>query len=339
MKNYVIIPTYKEADNLKELLPLLTKYNVIIVDDNSLDGTEEICRKYKNVKLIVRKEKRGLASAVIDGIKSIKEKDAKVVVMDADFQHDPGKLPEFFKALDKNGFVYGSRNRLNMPLNRKIVSKTAKGLANILVPETRKIKDPMSGYFGFRLNAVNIDKVRPVGYKIMLEFITNLKAGESIKEIEYEFGERKFGSSKLGFKVMTDYIKQILRLNNYRIFIFALVGLSGLLVNEAIAFLLHPYLPFYFVFPISAESSVITNFALNHNFTFKRRVKFTKALPRYNLIALAGLLINVGVALYLSMFIEYLLANFFGIILAFVFNYSLSETVAWSNIVGYDEKK
>jgi Glycosyltransferases involved in cell wall biogenesis len=89
MKNYVIIPTYKEADNLKELLPLLTKYSIIVVDDNSLDGTEKICRKYKNVKLIVRKNKRGLASAVIDGILSIKGNDAKIVVMDADFQHDP----------------------------------------------------------------------------------------------------------------------------------------------------------------------------------------------------------------------------------------------------------
>lgn len=338
MKNYVVIPTYKEVDNLKELLPLINRYNVVIVDDNSLDGTEKLCSKYKNVKLIVRKGKRGLASAVLEGVLSIKEKDAKVVVMDADFQHDPKKLPYFFDALDKNGFVYGSRNRLNMPFYRKIISKTAKILANILVPETRKVNDPMSGYFGFRLNAVNVDKVKPIGYKIMLEFIVNLKANESIKEIGYDFSERKFGSSKLGFKVMVDYIKQVLRLNNYRVLIFSLVGLSGILVNEGIAFLLHPYLPLYQVFLVSAESSVLTNFTLNHNFTFHRRVKFTKALPRYNLIALAGLLINVGVALYLSMFIEYLLANFFGILIAFVFNYSLSETVAWSNIISYHEK-
>ncbi len=338
MKNYIVIPTYKEVDNLRELLPILTRYNVIIVDDNSLDGTEKLCKKYKNVKLIVRKGKRGLASAVIDGVLSIKERDAKVVVMDADFQHDPKKLPDFFNALDKNGFVCGARNRLNMPFYRKIISKTAKGLAKILVPETNAVSDPMSGYFGFRLNAVNLDKVKPIGYKIMLEFIVNLKPNESIKEVKYDFRERKFGSSKLGFKVIIDYIKQVLRLNNYRVLIFALVGLSGVLVNEGIAFLLHPYLPLYLVFLVSAESSVLTNFMLNHNFTFHRRVKFTKALPRYNLIALAGLLINVGVALYLSMFIEYLLANFFGILIAFIFNYSLSETVAWSNITNYHEK-
>ncbi|MCL5420804.1 MAG: glycosyltransferase, partial [Candidatus Parvarchaeota archaeon] len=96
MKNYVVIPTYKEAENLRELLPLLKDFNVIIVDDNSNDGTAQICGGFKNVKLIVRKNERGLASAVLSGVKTITDKQAKVVVMDADFQHDPKKLPEFF---------------------------------------------------------------------------------------------------------------------------------------------------------------------------------------------------------------------------------------------------
>ena len=143
MKNYVIIPTYKEAENLKELLPLLTRYNVIIVDDNSLDGTEKICRKYKNVKLIVRKNKRGLASAVIDGILSIKGNDAKIVVMDADFQHDPDKLPEFFSKLNKYDFIYGNRINLTMTLYRKVMSKTAAFLARTMIPQLNKIDDPM----------------------------------------------------------------------------------------------------------------------------------------------------------------------------------------------------
>jgi dolichol-phosphate mannosyltransferase len=87
MKKYVVIPVYKEAENLKDLLPLLRDFNVIIVDDDSKDGTERICSNFKNVKLIVRKNQKGLASAVVYGISSIKEKNAEIVVADADFEH------------------------------------------------------------------------------------------------------------------------------------------------------------------------------------------------------------------------------------------------------------
>ena len=330
MKNYVIIPTYKEAENLKELLPLLTRYNVIIVDDNSLDGTEKICRKYGNVKLIVRKDKRGLASAVMDGILSIKEKNAKVVIMDADFQHDPSKLPEFFGKLNKCDFVYGNRTDLTMAPYRKIMSKTAAFIARTMISQLNKIEDPMSGFFGFRLSSAYIKKIRPVGYKIMLEIAVNLKDNAKIDMVNYKFGGRKFGKSKIRFKTLLEFVLQVLRLNNYRLLLFSLVGLSGVAVNEGIAFLLHPYLPLYTVFILSAETSIITNFLLNHNFTFKKRTRLTKALLRYNLVALTGLVINVSIALYLSLFIEYLLADFVGILIAFVFNYTLSERFAWA---------
>lgn len=329
MKNYVVIPTYKEADNLRELLPILSKYNVVIVDDNSLDGTSKICRKYKNVKLIVRKNKRGLSSAVIDGVLSIKEKNAKIVVMDADFQHDPSKLPEFFRKLNKCDFVYGNRTNFTMSIYRNILSKTAAFIARTMVPQLSKIRDPMSGFFGFRLSSVYIKKVRPLGYKVMLEIVTNLKDGAKIDTVNYTFGSRKFGISKLSFKTVMDFFLQTLKLNNYRLLIFGLVGLSGVGVNEGIAFLLHPFLPLYAVFTLSAEISIITNFLLNHNFTFKKRTRLAKALPRYNFVALTGLIINVSIALYLSLFIDYLIADFIGILIAFTFNYILSERFAW----------
>ena len=329
MKNYVIIPTYKEADNLKELLPLLTKYNVVIVDDDSADGTDNLCRKYKNIKLIVRKDKRGLSSAVADGILAVKEKSAKIVVMDADFQHDPSKLAEFFSKLDKSDFVYGNRINLMSSPYRKVMSKTATFISRTMIPQLNKIQDPMSGFFGFRLSSVNIKKIRPVGYKIMLEIAVNLKDNAKISRVNYRFGNRKFGKSKIRFKTILEFILQVLRLNDYRLLLFGMVGLSGVVVNEGIAFLLHPYLPLYAVFILSTETSIITNFLLNHKFTFKKRTRLTKALPRYNLIALTGLIINVSIALYLSLFIEYLLANFIGILIAFVFNYVLSERFAW----------
>ncbi len=333
MKNYVILPTYKEAENLKDLLPLLRTYKVIVVDDNSEDGTVNICGHFKNVKLITRKNERGLASAVLDGIKSIKDKDAKIVVMDADFQHDPKKLPEFFKKLDKNYFVYGIRKNSNMSVARKLISKSASLIAKILVNGIKNINDPMSGYFGFRLAYVDLRKIQPKGYKIMLDIFANLKYKDKIAAVEYNFGERKAGKSKLGGTTIIEFISQILKLNNYRILKFALVGFIGVFVNEFIAFLLHHFLPLYIVFTLSAESAIISNFILNHEFTFKKRVSFLIALPRYNAVALLGLLINVVIATYLSLSIEYLIANFIGIIIAFIFNYTLSEKFAWSSYV------
>jgi dolichol-phosphate mannosyltransferase len=329
MKNYIIIPTYKEADNLRELLPIIKKYNVIVVDDSSLDGTEDVCKKYKNVKLLTRKGERGLASAVVSGIKGVDEKDAKIVVMDADMQHDPDKLPEFFRKLESYDFVYGSREKLTMPFYRRVISKTAKTIARTLISKADKIDDPMSGFFGFKLSSVDMQKVKPIGYKIMLEIAVNLKNGAKITKVNYKFGSREFGKSKLGFKTMLDFILQVLRLNDYRILLFGLVGLSGIAVNETAAFLLHPYLPLYAVFALSAEISILTNFLLNHNFTFKRRARLSKSLPRYNLVALFGLFINVVFAVYLSLFMEYLLANLIGILIAFIFNYILSEKFAW----------
>jgi dolichol-phosphate mannosyltransferase len=330
MKNYVIIPTYSEAENLRELLKLLKKFNVIIVDDYSGDGTKEVCDRFVNVRLMTRKNERGLASAVMDGILSIKDRNAKVVVMDADFQHDPKKLPEFFKKLDEFDFICGYREKSKMSGYRKLMSKTAKMLARILIPETKVIDDPMSGYFGFKLNSVNLSKVEPEGYKIMLDILTNLKPNARIGSVRYEFNRRKFGDSKLGSRVILNFLHQSIRLNHHRLITFMLVGISGVFVNEAVAFILHGHTQLYIVFVLSAETSIITNFILNHVFTFKRRTKFTKSFPRYNLIALTGLVINVLVAVYLSFFIYYLVANLVGILTAFVFNYSLSEVFAWN---------
>jgi dolichol-phosphate mannosyltransferase len=212
---------------------------------------------------------------------------------------------------------------------RKVMSKTATFISRTMIPKLNKIHDPMSGFFGFRLSSVNIKKIRPIGYKIMLEIAVNLKDNAKISRVNYRFGNRKFGKSKIRFKTTLEFILQVLRLNDYRLLLFGMVGLSGVVVNEGMAFLLHPYLPLYAVFILSTETSIITNFLLNHKFTFKKRTRLTKALPRYNLIALTGLIINVSIALYLSLFIEYLLANFIGILIAFVFNYVLSERFAW----------
>ncbi|MCL4375961.1 glycosyltransferase [Candidatus Parvarchaeota archaeon] len=329
MKNYVIIPTYKEADNLKELLPLLTKYNVIIVDDNSLDGTEKICRKYKNVRLIVRKNKRGLASAVTDGILSIKEKDAKVVVADADFEHDYSRIGDIFNLLDKNDFIECVKVGKRL-WNRGIISTAAKRLLYMLVPESTWLKDPMSGFFGFRTGSVDIEKLKPQGYKIMLEIFMNLKKGSTKAHLEYNYGYRKHGRSKLKPRVIMEFIEQVLRLNNYRILVFLAIGVFGIFLNEFLLYLFYLKFPLFLSLVYAIVISTLANFLMNHYITFKGRSNFIPSILKFSLVTLVAGLINLGVAFYLSFVVMYLIANFIGIVLSFVFKYLLSENFIWS---------
>jgi dolichol-phosphate mannosyltransferase len=329
MKNYVIIPTYKEAENLKELLPLLTRYNVIIVDDNSLDGTEKICRKYGNVKLIVRKDKRGLASAVMDGVKSIKAKDANVVVADADFEHDYGRIKDVFNLLDKNDFVECIKKGKRL-WNRGVISTAAKRFLYALVPESMWLKDPMSGFFGFRTKSVNLDKIKPVGYKIMLEVFMNLKKGSAKTHLEYDYGYRKHGKSKLKFKVITEFIGQVLRLNNYRVLVFLAIGVFGIFLNEFLLYAFYLRFPLFFSLVYAIVISTLANFLMNHYITFRNRSNFIPSIIKFSVVTFFAGLINLGVAFYLSYVIMYLIANFIGIVLSFIFKYLLSENFIWS---------
>jgi dolichol-phosphate mannosyltransferase len=328
MKNYVIIPTYKEAENLRELLPLLTRYKVIIVDDNSRDGTREICKRYKNVKLIVRKNKRGLASAVMDGVLSIRDKNARVVVADADFEHDYSRINDVFNLLNKNDFVECVKVGKRL-WDRSIISATARRLLYMLVPESTWLRDPMSGFFGFRTKSVNLVKVKPQGYKIMLEIFMNLKKGSKKTHMEYSYGYRKHGKSKLKFKVIMEFILQVLRLNNYRIFVFLAIGVAGIFLNELLLYLFYLRFPLLPSLVYAIVISTLVNFLMNHYITFRGRSRFVPTILKFSLVTFFAGVINLGIAFYLSFVILYLIANLIGIIISFLFKYIMSENFIW----------
>ena len=157
----IIIPTYNESENIKPLFNRITKaltnikYEIIFVDDNSIDGTiEEIKKlacKHKNIKLIVRRNKRGLSSAILTGFKNAQSQ--IIAVMDADLQHPPELLPKMFEKIEEcYDIVIASRYTKGGKIQkwsifRKIISKTASLIVHIAIPETRKTKDPLSGFF------------------------------------------------------------------------------------------------------------------------------------------------------------------------------------------------
>ncbi len=221
----LIIPTYNEAENIKNLLNTLTRifkqnkidYEIIVVDDDSPDKTWKIVRDYskknERIKLLLRKNERGLSSAVLRGFE--KARGDFIGVCDADFSHDYTILPIMIKELSDYELVVGSRKIKgggveNWPLKRRITSFVATMLAKIFLGV--KLKDPMSGFFVFRRSFYNRvkSKLRAEGmsYKILLEMYVKGEP-KNFKEIPFVFKDRTKGESKLSGDVIKSYLKTL----------------------------------------------------------------------------------------------------------------------------------
>ncbi|MGC9010059.1 MAG: glycosyltransferase [Sulfolobales archaeon] len=349
----IVIPTYNEAENIPEVLSRLKNlskelgdrcYEIIIVDDNSPDNTWRIA--YENLHrldldgiVIVRENTRGIGSAIVTGIKEARGR--YVAVMDADLQHPPEELINMLNAaLEKNyDLVIASRyvrggGVEGWGLHRRIISKTASLIARIIVPHARRIRDPMSGYFLFKKEKVDTSKLRGEGSKVLLEIVVRGNIS-SIYEHPYIFKRRTRGVSKLGLLEIIRFLIQILRLSDYKILKFAIVGVSGIGVNWSILYFLHKVMmyPTYISYAVSVEASLISNFIFNDLWTFRGDKKYKgwfRRLIEYHTAQLTGLLINYSVTVLLSFFIFYLIASFIGIVLGFVANYVISTEFVWS---------
>jgi len=224
----IIIPTYNESDNIliliDKIFEIFIKYElkgeVIVVDDNSPDNTWKIVNQltnlYQNLKLIHRINKRGLSSAVVEGIQI--STGEIVGVMDADLSHPPEKIPELLEPIisgDSN-FVMGSRYIKGGEIDkwefkRKIYSRlatlSARGLTNI--------KDPMSGYFFFKKDVIKNIKLNPRGFKIGLEILIKGKF-QRTKEVPFKFYKRHSGESKVTLQIIIQSLIHILKLYVYK---------------------------------------------------------------------------------------------------------------------------
>jgi len=221
----VIVPTYNETENIRELIERIESslkgynFEIVVVDDSSLDGTaeiaEELSKAYGNVKVVKRPKKMGLASAVLEGVKVARH--SFVAVMDADLQHPPELLPKLFeKAIGGYDLVIASRyveggRAKGWSFFRKLMSKGAVLLAHVLLPRARMVKDPTSGFFVFKKSVVEGVKFDATNYKLLLEILMRGKYGRVI-EVPYVFGVRRRGRSKLGLREVLDYALLLLKL-------------------------------------------------------------------------------------------------------------------------------
>jgi len=217
----IVIPTYNEKENISIIIPQICKvlgkkyrYEIFIVDDDSPDGTWKHAQSMASmypVRVYRRIGKRGLASAIIEGI--IRAKYKNVIVMDADLQHPPEALIRMISALKTRDLVIASRYMpgggvKNWSKIRLLISRGAIFLAHLLLPKTRRISDPMSGFFGLKKDIIRNTRLNVLGYKILLEIIMKGKY-KSIIEVPYVFGVRAYGESKLSTVTIMDYIRHL----------------------------------------------------------------------------------------------------------------------------------
>ncbi len=351
----LVTPTYNERENIPTLVERVHRalrgynYELIVVDDNSPDGTAELAQslspKYP-IRVICRKDERGLASAVIAGFNHARGE--VLGVIDADLQHPPERVPELVEAIQNGADVVVASRYIpgggieGWSTKRRIISRGATALARLFLPSIRKVKDPISGFFLLKRGVIEGVELKPIGYKILLEILAKGKA-EQVKEIPYTFEQRVWGESSLDLGEQLNYLKHVFTLatkeRGIRRFIqFCIVGLSGVGVNMGVlwALIYLAGISHYISGIVSIEASIITNFILNDMWTFRdRRVLGAKATLvrglKFNLVCAAGAAIQYGVFLALTdlVGIHYLISMLLAIIVAFAWNFGMNIFWTW----------
>jgi dolichol-phosphate mannosyltransferase len=235
-RTLVIIPTYNEADNILKIIPEVLKnttpeneFNVLVVDDNSPDGTASMVEGLSNdkVNILKREKKLGLGTAYLAGFRyAIKNEYDYVFEMDADFSHDPKYLNEFIKKINEGyDLVIGSRyingiSVLNWPIRRLILSYLASMYTRIVTG--LKVMDTTAGFMCYRVTAlkqIDLDQVKSNGYSFQIEMKFKFyKKGFKITETPILFIDRREGESKMSRKVVYEAYFMVWKLKFKSIF-------------------------------------------------------------------------------------------------------------------------
>jgi dolichol-phosphate mannosyltransferase len=288
----VIVPTFNEGGNVRELVRQLSAAlagqdaEVVFVDD-STDDTPEVIRHVSAEQegsgmpvLLIHRDadsrSDGLAGAVTTGIRSSRGK--HIVVMDGDLQHPPALVPRLRAGLDSADMVVASRYLGEGDASglssswRRAVSSTSTTLAKACFPRrvASVCTDPMTGFFAFRRDAVDLARLRPRGFKILLEILT--RHDLRVAEVPFIFGERYDGESKASWRNGLHFLYQMASLRMGRMARFAAVGALGTVVNLTVmALLVHGVLDINYVVAsvVAAEISILHNFLMQERFVFR----------------------------------------------------------------------
>ncbi|HPS56737.1 MAG TPA: glycosyltransferase family 2 protein [Spirochaetota bacterium] len=287
----IIVPTFKEAPNIPELVRRIDSsiknsydYEIIIVDDNSQDGIERTVDELKHnypVNLKIRFSEKGLSSAVIAGFEMVTGH--IIVVMDADLSHPPEKITALADKIVNEGyeFVIGSRFVTGGSSDHfDLYRKTNAYVSKIIARPFTKVKDPMAGFFAFPASLLEKNvPLNPLGFKIGLELLVKLSP-KKITEVPIEFQERLYGESKLTFKQQILYLVHIWRLFRFKyrtlgeFLVFSMIGTSGMIIDLTFIHLSYKLL----LWLLSKEYIYAPAYALNILATDPAGVMFRTAL-------------------------------------------------------------
>ena len=357
-----MLPTYNERLSIKKAilsvksLDISAEKEIIIVDDDSPDGTSQVVKsltyKYKELRLIRRFGRSGLASAIKEGILSATG--TIVIVMDADGQHEIDAAAVMLRLLQNEpslDLVVGSRfkgdpNDLDgLSAKRTLGSNFANNMSRFVLDRRyRKLTDFMSGFFAVRAsNFEEINKTIDVeGFKFLFEALSISKGSLKVAEIPIYFHKREVGNSKLDIAVVWDFLISLLHSGSFRLVPrrmvgFGLVGLSGVAV-QLLVFSLCQLLArgnFYQTLPVAVTLAATWNFTLNNELTFRsNKLKgkaFLTGLIKFLLVSSLPIAANTGVASYVydNFGESKLFAQLAGIMIAYLWNYAASSKVVW----------
>ena len=360
----VIVPTYCEAENLAEIIRRVEAalpgiaWELVFVDDDSPDGTADLVRdaahRDARVRLVHRIGRRGLSSAVIEGMQATAA--PYLAVIDGDLQHDETLLPQMLNVLqnDEADLVVGSRYLTGGGVGewnetRQRMSRFAGVLARRLLGV--ELTDPMSGFFMIKASALRgcVRRLSGVGYKILLDIVAESDKPLRVIELPYTFRQRLAGISKLDNAVLWEYLLMLTQkvLGNYipvRFIAFSLIGGIGIGVHLLVLGLTHRLMGMSFLAgQITATLVAMTsNFFLNNLLTY-RDIRLTGGQLLWGwfsfvLACSVGGVANVGIAAYLNdprFEIEWswIPAALAGILVGAVWNYAVTAVYTWKRTV------
>lgn len=352
----VIIPTFNEAANVRPLLDRLRKaldgivWEAVFVDDNSPDGTSSVVRELaiedRSVRVVQRVGRRGLSSAVVEGMLATSA--PVLAVIDGDMQHDEAALPKLYRKIADDGceIAVGTRyleggSTGDWSEDRKLMSQLATKLTTMVLKT--EVADPMSGFFAVdrRTFEAALPGLSNIGFKILMDLISSLPKPPRIAEVPYEFRSRVAGESKLDAKVVQEFFILLLEklFGGYvpvRFLMFAFVGSLGLIVHLSVLGGLFriAQLPFQTAQTGAVLTAMTFNYVLNNSLTYRdvrlRGFDFVKGLLIFYLVCSIGAIGNVGVAdLVFGMQNRWWLAGIAGALVGVVWNFSTSSVFTW----------
>lgn len=359
----VIVPSYNERENVGLLYEKVGEalagipFEFIVVDDNSPDGTSEVVRemaqRHANVRAIHRIGRRGLSSAVIEGI--LASAAPYFAVIDADLQHDEAILPQMLaKAKAGDHIVVGTRYAGDgsagdgLSRTREAGSRLATQISGILTGKS--LSDPMSGFFLMR--RATFDEIASAlsddGFKILLDIIVSAgrqRAGQGkqlrIGEVPYTFRPRHAGESKMSPLIVVQFLGLIVSklsrgLLPTSFLLFGLVGGFGVIVHMSTLVFAHEWLKWDFVWSqtLATVVAMTFNFVVNNELTYAnkrlRGWRYLTGMLSFYIVCSIGALANVSVASWIYQFDgQFYVAGLLGVLMSVVFNYSVTRVFTW----------